>query len=82
MGVLINKDAQVLVQGFIGKGGTFHSRQARLTALKLSAALLGQRRSNPPEPACIQHHEEAVKEASADSSVIYVPAPVCVGFYR
>ena len=76
MSVLVNKDSRIIVQGFTGKEGTFHAGQmidygtnvvAGVTPGKGGTEHLGKPVFNTVA--------DAVKEAGADTSVIFVPPP-------
>lgn len=76
MSVLVNKDTRVLVQGFTGKNGTFHSEQAIAYGTKIVGGVTpgkgGTTHLNLP---VFNTMKEAVEKTHADASVIYVPAP-------
>ncbi|MEP6688008.1 MAG: succinate--CoA ligase subunit alpha [Gemmatimonadales bacterium] len=78
MSILIDERTRVIIQGFTGDKGTFHGKEMITYGTRLVGGVTpgkgGKRHLDLP---VFNTVKEAVKEAGAEASIIFVPAAFC-----
>jgi succinyl-CoA synthetase alpha subunit len=76
MSVLVNKDSRILIQGFTGNEGTFHSQQMIDYGTNILAGVTpGKGGTKHLDKPVFNTVSEAVKALGVNTSIIFVPPP-------
>ncbi|OGR88654.1 MAG: succinate--CoA ligase subunit alpha [Elusimicrobia bacterium RIFCSPHIGHO2_02_FULL_57_9] len=76
MSILLNKDSQLVVQGFTGSAGSFHASQCIEYGTRIVGGVTpGRGGSTHLDRPVFNTVSEAVRQTGANASLIFVPAP-------
>src|SRR6184192_1526303 len=76
MSILVDKNTRLVVQGLTGKEGTFHTKQMVEYGTNVVGGVTPGKGGTTHEGIPVFNTvEQAVKEAGANASIIYVPPP-------
>jgi len=77
MGILVNEDSRIVVQGITGREGSFHARSCKAYGTQVVAGVTPGRGGQVFDEAVpvFDSVAEAVKETGANVSLIFVPPP-------
>jgi len=77
MGILVNKDTRLLVQGITGREGSFHAERCKAYGTQIVAGVTPGKGGGTAlgDVPVFDTVEQAVKETGANASIIFVPPP-------